>query len=101
MAVSNRDRVRKGLDELVTGLAPFVERELKAKLGGHWVEDITSRSRGLKREGDGIHWDTQALLKAMVDNWQGVFRYVLAWPELEKRAGESGAGAETQAELFE
>ena len=81
MVMSNRDRVRKGLDVLVTGLAPFVERELKAKLGGHWVEDITSRSRGLKREGDGIHWDTQALLKAMVDNWQGVFRYVLGHVE--------------------
>ena len=67
MAVSNRDRIRKGLDELVTGLAPFVERELKAKLGGHWVEEITSRSRGLKREDDGIRWDTQALLKELRD----------------------------------
>ncbi len=81
MAMSNRDRVRKGLDELVAGLAPFVERELKSKLGSYWVEDITSRSRDLKREGDGIHWDTQALLKAMVDNWQGVFRYVLGHVE--------------------
>ena len=79
--MSNRDRVRKGLDELVAGLAPFVERELKAKLGSNWVEDLTSRSKGIKREGDGIHWDTQALLKAMVDNWQGVFRYVLGQVE--------------------
>ena len=81
MAMSNRDRVRKGLDELAAGLAPFVERELKSKLGSYWVEDLTSRSRGIKREGDGIHWDTQALLKAMVDNWQGVFRYVLGQVE--------------------
>ncbi len=81
MAMSNRDRVRKGLDELVAGLAPFVERELKSKLGSYWVEDITSRSKGIKREGDGVHWDSQALLKAMVDNWQGVFRYVLGHVE--------------------
>ena len=81
MALSNRERVRKGLDELVAGLAPFVERELKSKLGGHWVEDLTSRSKGIKREGDGVHWDTQAILKAMVDNWQGVFRYVLGQVE--------------------
>ena len=33
MAISNRDRVRRGLDELRPGLAPFVARELKAKLG--------------------------------------------------------------------
>ena len=56
MAVSNRDRVRKGLDELVAGLAPFVERELKAKLGAYWVDDLTSRSKGIKREGNSVHW---------------------------------------------
>ena len=81
MALSNRERVRKGLDELVAGLAPFVERELKSKLGAYWVEDLTSRSKGIQREGDGVHWDTQAILKAMVDNWQGVFRYVLGQVE--------------------
>ena len=82
MAISNRERVSKGLDELKTGLVPFVERELKAKLGGHWAVDITSRSRSIRRNPDGsIHWDTQALLKAMVDNWQGVFRYVLGHVE--------------------
>ena len=52
MAMSNRDRVRKGLDELVAGLAPFVERELKSKLGAYWVDELTSRSKGIKREGD-------------------------------------------------
>jgi len=82
MAISNRDRIRKGLDELNGGLVPFVERELKAKLGGYWAEDVTGRSRSIRRNEDGsIHWDTQALLKAMVDNWQGVFRYVLGHVE--------------------
>ncbi len=82
MAMSNRDRVRKGLDELKTGLTPFVERELKSKLGSYWVEEITTRSKAIRRQADGqIHWDSQALLKAMVDNWQGVFRYVLGHVE--------------------
>ncbi|MCZ6873928.1 MAG: Swt1 family HEPN domain-containing protein [bacterium] len=81
MVISNRDRVRKGLDELKTGVAPFVERELKAKLDSYWADDVMSRTRGLKLEGDNIQWDTQALLKAMVDNWQGVFRYVLGHVE--------------------
>jgi len=81
MALSNKERVRKGMDELVAGLVPFVERELKAKLGGYWVEDVTSRSRGIRVEDDGIHWDTQGVLKAMVDNWQGVFKDVLGFVE--------------------
>lgn len=79
--MSNRDRVQKGLDELRMGLTPFVERELKAKLGNYWVEEVTNRSKGINREGDAVHWDTQALLKAMVDNWQTVFRYVLGHVE--------------------
>ena len=73
--------IRKGLDQAKLGLVPFVERELKSKLGGYWIEELTSRSRGIKREGDSVHWDTQALLKAMVDNWQGVFRFVLGHVE--------------------
>ena len=82
MAMSNKERVRKGLDELKIGLIPFVERELKSKLGAYWVEDVTGRSRSIQRDAEGkIHWDTQALLKAMVDNWQGVFRYVLGHVE--------------------
>lgn len=81
MALSNRDRVRKGLNHLKNGLLPFVERELKSKLGSNWVDELTSRSRGIKRDGDSVHWDTQALLKAMIDNWQGVFRYVLGYVE--------------------
>ena len=82
MAISNRDRVRKGLDELKAGLVPFVERELRTKIGRHWVDDISSRSRSIHRNRDGsVHWDIQAVLKAMVDNWQSVFRSVLGYVE--------------------
>ena len=81
MAISNRDRVQNGLNELKTGLTPFVEREFRAKLGEYWSEDITSRSRGIRSDAHGIQWDSQALLKAMVDNWQSVFRDVLGHVE--------------------
>ena len=40
MAISNRDRVQNGLNELKTGLTPFVEREFRARLGEYWSEDI-------------------------------------------------------------
>ena len=82
MSVSNRDRIRKGLDQTKIGLAPFVERELKAKLGGYWIDDVTNRIRGIKINEDGtVHWDTQALFVAMTGNWQTVFKYVLGHVE--------------------
>ncbi|MCL4854411.1 MAG: hypothetical protein KJZ78_23880, partial [Bryobacteraceae bacterium] len=38
MALSNSERVGKALDLLSAGLAPFVERELKAVHGERWEE---------------------------------------------------------------
>ena len=77
MSMSNKERVRKGLDHLKAGLVPFVERELKSKLGGNWMDEITSGNRAIRRQGEAIHWDIQAVLKAMVNNWHRVFNYVL------------------------
>lgn len=39
MAVTNHERVGKALDLLKDGLAPFVERELKADFGQGWLEE--------------------------------------------------------------
>ncbi|MBW1682893.1 MAG: hypothetical protein JRJ83_15980, partial [Deltaproteobacteria bacterium] len=38
MALSNSERIGKGLDLLRNGLAPFVERELEAVYGDKWHE---------------------------------------------------------------
>lgn len=51
MAMSNRERIRKGIDELKAGLIPFIEREFKAKLGAHWAKELTDRNNRLEREG--------------------------------------------------
>jgi len=40
MAVSNYERVGKGLELLKAGLAPFVERELKAQHAQRWFEEV-------------------------------------------------------------
>jgi len=77
MALSNRERVRKGLDEMKEGLIPYIEREFKSSLGENWIDDVTANDRGFRREGAGIHWDTQAVLKAMKSNWHRVFKYEL------------------------
>jgi hypothetical protein len=40
MAISNRERVGKGLDLLAAGLRPFVERELTSHLGDNWLSAL-------------------------------------------------------------
>jgi uncharacterized protein len=73
MAISNRDRVSKGLDLLRDGLTPFVERELKQHAKDEW-KALAGRAA---ERGDKMHWDNQALLKTMVDTWQEVFFHTL------------------------
>ena len=76
MAITNRDRIGRMLDQLRDGLAPFVERELKGRLGDDWAGKLDgNRPYPLKRRADGaVAWDSQALLKTMVDHWQSIFR---------------------------
>lgn len=83
MAVSNKDRIQRMLDQLRDGLVPFVERELKSKFGGRWAEKLNeNRQYSLKQQLDGtVAWDNQALLKTMVDNWQSIFRFTLGHNE--------------------
>ncbi len=83
MAISNRERIAKGLDLVRIGLAPFVERELKDALGPYWVEEVSQRLMdGLPKAKDGaINWDTQLLLKVMSDNWMTVFKKTLGHAE--------------------
>ncbi|RMH20600.1 MAG: ATP-binding protein, partial [Acidobacteria bacterium] len=83
MAMSNRERLARGLEQLREGLTPFVERELRARLGKKWLETVSSQLRfGLERDERGdVKWDTAALLKAMGDNWQSAFRQVLGYFE--------------------
>ena len=71
------------LDQLRDGLVPFVERELKSKLGVNWAQKLEeNRQYSLKRKLDGtVEWDSQALLKTMVDNWQSIFRLTLGHNE--------------------
>jgi hypothetical protein len=81
MATTNKDRITKGLEFLRAGLTPFVERELKDRLGPGWQDDLAKRGE-LRRAKDGkIHFDAQALLKTMLGTWQEVFRATLGQAE--------------------
>lgn len=79
MAVSNRERVGKGLDLLSAGLRPFVERELKSHLGDNWQNALPDPSnRGPRGKPQSINLDDPAtLLGVLWDQWNAVFRDVL------------------------
>jgi len=75
MAITNRDRVSKGLELMAAGLRPFVERELESRLGPAW--ETTGREASQK-----VNWnDPQTLLGAMLDHWNTVFRDTLGQAE--------------------
>ncbi len=82
VAISNRDRVGRGLETPRAGLAPFVERELKARLRGNWRTEVERGSRyEIRRDAEGgIARDNSALFGAMLGQWEEVFRYTLAPP---------------------
>jgi hypothetical protein len=79
MAISNKDRISRTLDLLRDGLVPFVERELKAKLGSSWLKAVNDSLReDLRRRADGsVAWDTQGLFTVMEKWWGEVFRFPL------------------------
>ena len=52
--ITNKDRVSRALDQLRKGLIPFVERELKGRLGDNWIKEVDSDlRRPLTRHSDG------------------------------------------------
>ncbi len=84
MALSNRERIDRGLHALKAGLAPFVEREVRAALDDgrlqpsflqRYVEDPLLAERKL------VEWDIAALLKFVWENWNDVFRKTLGHAE--------------------
>lgn len=76
MAVTNHERVGKGLDLLNAGLRPFVERELKAVHGAKWQE-IVKAGLPEDRPGKIVHWDSHLLLSVMWNQWNSVFSRTL------------------------
>ncbi len=83
MAITNYDRVSKGLDLLKKGLFPFVEREMKAVHKKKWEEIAfgyftSDRIMNAERKEE---WDVQKLLSIVWDNWNEVFKRTLGYSE--------------------
>jgi predicted AAA+ superfamily ATPase len=84
MAMTNQERVGKGMDLLRAGLAPFIEREIRdaikdeparASALGQFAEDPKLGARPLGQ------WDAAALLKLMWAAWNDIFRRTLGHSE--------------------
>jgi predicted AAA+ superfamily ATPase len=80
MATTNHERVGRGLILLGQGLAPFVERECRAKWGAQWLHRLVGAAPGAG-VGKINTSDPSFLLKAMSDSWHLVFRDVLGHAE--------------------
>jgi hypothetical protein len=83
MALSNQERVGKGMELLRDGLRPFIERELKARLGVSWENEIKvalSDTRLGSGKGSPLN-DVNAQLVIMDRHWGSVFRWILGKAE--------------------
>ena len=83
MAITNHERVGKALDLLKAGLAPFVERELKARHGDGWalqVREMLADTRLGDGKGDALQ-DVVVVLVVMDRSWGNVFRRILGKAE--------------------
>lgn len=80
MAITNRERVGKGLDLLTAGLQPFIEREMKEVHGNRWLDAAKAcfrSTRDKEQQEGGFHWDAHAILTVMWDQWNAVFNRTL------------------------
>jgi predicted AAA+ superfamily ATPase len=84
MAISNQERVGKGMELLRTGLAPFVEREIHSAVKtGSLRMDVVQRyaEDPILSKKPIAQWDVQGLLKVMWETWNDVFRRILGHAE--------------------
>jgi predicted AAA+ superfamily ATPase len=82
MAMSNRERIDSGLEQMRLGLVPFVERVIKAHFGDNWVQELQERYPRLVVDEEGsVLWDTYALFRVIWDRKGDAFDGVLGHME--------------------
>ena len=83
MALSNSERIGKGLEFLRSGLVPFVERELQAEYGKQWLETLRHtfpKDQDAIKDGI-VQWDAHRILMVMWEHWNSVFKKTLDYNE--------------------
>jgi predicted AAA+ superfamily ATPase len=84
MAMSNSERIGKGLELLRDGLVPFVEREMKAKYAGQWKDQVlesTPKEQDWTDKDGQIQWDAHRVLLILWNQWNNVFKKTLGQSE--------------------
>ena len=81
MALTNHQRVGKGLDLLKAGLSSYVQREFESKYGERALEEAWARPGTDRLRGDGpfSEWDASDLLRVMWDSWCELFDQSLGY----------------------
>ncbi len=81
MAITNQERVRRGLELLREGIVPFVEREMKAKYQQDWfltMRDSVSESQAANLGTEASpKYDSRSVLAVIWHQWNDVFRVTL------------------------
>ena len=70
MALSNRDRIGKALDQLAAGLLPYVSLQLYNSVGSDWQDRLPPQANNLQ--------DVSVLLKLFMEHWGLVFKKLLS-----------------------
>ena len=66
MAVSNKDRIGKALDEVRDALLPYISKELEVNEGSDWKNSLPLESNNLQ--------DISVLLRLFMKNWKFIFK---------------------------
>lgn len=74
-----RGTISTGLQLLANGLAPFVERSLRERLGDDWSRNGSVAH--IINSADPDQWDAQVVLVLMWEHWNQVFRHDLSFVE--------------------
>lgn len=81
MAITNQERVGKALELLKDGVAPFVERELKAQDAQGWLglvrQSLHENQTKLFNDNSAPRWDAASVLAVLWNQWNAVFRKTL------------------------
>lgn len=81
MAITNQERIRRGLELLREGIVPFVEREMKAKYQQDWfltMRDSVSESQAANLGTEASpKYDSRSVLAVIWHQWNDVFRVTL------------------------
>jgi predicted AAA+ superfamily ATPase len=85
MAITNQERVGKGLDLMKLGLVPFVERELRSQDAQGWLgivrQSVPETQVKLFKDNAEPKWDAASLLAVLWNQWNIVFRRTLGQAE--------------------